>query len=78
MGVPLLFIHPILGSVVFVTVYYYLLTRESRAMAGAKMTDGKKKIEEMKKGVAGAYQAAEKSTPKKLGAEAMTKKKAKK
>lgn len=78
MGVPLLFVHPILGSVVFVTVYYYLITRGSKTMAGAKMTNGKKKIEEMKKGVAGAYQIAEKSTPKKLGAEAMPKKKAKK
>lgn len=48
-------------------------------MAGAgKKTVGQKKIEEMKKGVSKSYQEAVKQTPKKLGAEAMPKKKAKK
>lgn len=39
--------------------------------------NSKKTIEEMKKGVSGAYKEAEKSTPKRLGAEAMSKKKKK-
>lgn len=42
------------------------------------MANGKKKTEEMKKGVSKAYKEAEKSTPKKLGADAMPSKKKKK
>jgi len=45
-------------------------------MNGKKMTSGgKKKIEQMKKGVSDVYKSSVTSTPKKLGAEAMKKKK---
>lgn len=46
-------------------------------MGSKKTSAGKKKIEQMKKSVSDVYKSAVTSTPKKLGAEAMPKKKQK-